>query len=1044
MGLVSSEFRQSIRGCLLFLSCCLLLSCGGGGGNAGLIGSNGGGNGGAGNGGNGGAGNGGAGNGGGIEGISVSAALVKGPVSGASCSLSEVVSTGTLGDALSTGTTAIAGIVDFGDGIDYQGLALISCNGGDYTDEATENIYQAPEMRALVEIDGSGDAAFAVTPLTEIAVQLAEDAGDLADAMSLFYPVVETAFGLVSQIEETLPIDITSSAATNTVEGQYAVALALISQMNDSTTGGLESLLESLVTDLSDGSFSTQTLDDMGHAIVAMASSPFASNMDIAAIDIVALRAGIPGVEDNPVAERPNILLIISDDQGIDASPEYDFTLDPPFTPNLSALAENGLVFENVWAAPSCAPTRAAMITGKHGVRTGVVSQPGDIDESEEIIFEFLARPEFESDYSMALFGKWGIGTNNNGMGMGTLAGVNDADPVLNGVPFYAGSETGNLNSYDNWELVVDAFDMEPVLDNNPDYATTEIRQQAQDWIADQDGPWFAWLAFNAPHAPFHWPDESLHTQGPIPDGGCEAAGMGGMGGANDSNERLCFKTMMEALDTEIGNLLDSIPEEERDNTIVIFTGDNGSPNGVRDGVAVPQGESKGSLNEGGIRVPMFVSGAGVTRQGERETRLATATDMYATIAELAGTGVTSIHDSLSLVGYFSDTDGEHRTHSYSDYTDDTRAGVLVGWTVRNQTHQLINENGSERLYALNPASLDHPRIGLNLAPEILHELRVEGAEIRGELGQISSGPLGLVRDITDASGDPEGDHILSVRASTCARFAQAYTASATNASDGAAHTGEVSISVANGLCTMGTNNVPNHDFQDQGDFANSFQAQTVTYDIPAAPEFAESITEVSLDKLQGVFLNGVKIDMFEAACLGVGTQTSGCDSGNPAEQGVSEIWRFDPLFAGNAFNVDSHNALTDASGAYHYHGDPHALYDDTGATESGVIGFAADGFPIFGSFVSDQGVIREVTSSYQLIEGNRPIININTADIGLYSQQPYDGSFRQDYEYVEGSGDLDECNGMVVDGIYGYYVTDGFPYTVGCYRGTPSPSFDN
>ena len=1007
MGLISPELGQSLRVLSVSFSCYLLLSCGGGGGGTSSTPAL------------------------PVEtGASVSATFVKGFVSGASCSLFEIVAMGIAGPVLSGGTTT-AGVVDFGDDIDYQGMALISCNGGNYIDEATGNSFNAPLMRSVVDIDSDGIFTFVVSPLTEIAVQLAEQTGDLGNALVMYYPLVEFAFGITSHIEATVPTDLNTALATNDAEGQYATALALISQMNESRLGDLTALLSDLADDLSDDSFSNETLDEMGHAILDLATAFISANLSDAAISALVANAGIPDVGDNPVAERPNILLIISDDQGIDGSPEYDFTMDPPNTPTLSGLATDGLVFENMWAAPSCAPTRAAIITGKHGINTGVVSQPGDIEDEDETLFEFLARPEFENDYSMALFGKWGIGPN----AMGNMGNAADADPILNGVPFYAGSEQGNLASYDSWELVIDTPDMNPVVDPNPDYSTTELRQLTEDWIADQDGPWFAWLAFNAPHGPFHWPDESLHTQGPAPAGGCEGGGMGNMGG--DSNERECQKAMMEALDTEVGNLLDSLSEEERENTIVIFTGDNGTPNAARDTIAVPNNQAKGSLNEGGIRVPFFVSGAGVTRQGERETRLATVTDLYATIAELTGTGVTSIHDSLSLAGYFSHSDGEHRAHSYSDYTDN---GV-VGWTVRNHSHQLLNENGSETLYQLDPDTLAHGMVGINSVPQILHELRVEGAEVRGELDQINSGPLGTVRDITHDADDHEGDHIFTVRASTCARFAEAYNASAINVRNGSTHNTAVSISVANGLCEMTTNNVPNHDFQDLNNFPNPFSAQNFSYDIPAAPEFAATETAVSLDRLQGVFLNGVRIDMFAAACLGVGNGTSQCNTDDPVEEGVSEIWRFDPLFAGNGFNADSHNAHTQPNGTYHYHGDPHALYDETGATESGLIGFAADGFPIFGSFISEQAVIREVTSSYQLIEGNRPFIDIPNS--GQYSQQPYDGSFRQDYEYVEGSGDLDECNGMVVDGIYGYYVTDGFPYIVGCYKGTPDPSFN-
>ena len=117
----------------------------------------------------------------------------------------------------------------------------------------------------------------------------------------------------------------------------------------------------------------------------------------------------------------------------------------------------------------------------------------------------------------------------------------------------------------------------------------------------------------------------------------------------------------------------------------------------------------------------------------------------------------------------------------------------------------------------------------------------------------------------------------------------------------------------------------------------------------------------------------------------------------------------------------------------YHYHGHPHALFDDSSV--STVVGFAADGFPIFSSYFDDNGTVRDAQPSFQLKAGARP-----TGD-----GQPggnYDGTYRDDYEYVAGSDDLHECNGMTLNGIYGYYVTDAFPYILSCFKGTADESF--
>ena len=136
-------------------------------------------------------------------------------------------------------------------------------------------------------------------------------------------------------------------------------------------------------------------------------------------------------------------------------------------------------------------------------------------------------------------------------------------------------------------------------------------------------------------------------------------------------------------------------------------------------------------------------------------------------------------------------------------------------------------------------------------------------------------------------------------------------------------------------------------------------------------------------------------------------------------------------------FGTDSHNAHTQPDGTYHYHGNPKALFGDDPSTPSPVIGFAADGFPIHGSYFSDGGTVRKATSSYRLKSNDRAAVG------GVNPGGVHDGTFVDDYEYAAGSGDLDECNGMSVGGRYGYYVTDTYPWVLGCFRGTLDTSFN-
>jgi len=107
------------------------------------------------------------------------------------------------------------------------------------------------------------------------------------------------------------------------------------------------------------------------------------------------------------------------------------------------------------------------------------------------------------------------------------------------------------------------------------------------------------WLAYVAPHSPFHLPPEDLHTQDLSGD-------------ANDirDNPRDYYLAAVEAMDTEIGRLLDAMPADTLDNTMIVFIGDNGTPRSVIDVAAFERTHGKGSLYEGGMRVPLVVAGS--------------------------------------------------------------------------------------------------------------------------------------------------------------------------------------------------------------------------------------------------------------------------------------------------------------------------------------------------------------------------------------------------------------------------------------------------
>ena len=208
----------------------------------------------------------------------------------------------------------------------------------------------------------------------------------------------------------------------------------------------------------------------------------------------------------------------------------------------------------------------------------------------------------------------------------------------------------------------------------------------AIDWIDGQAQPWFMWLAYVAPHSPFHLPPAALHTQT-----------LSGTAADIAANPRAYYLAAIEAMDTEIGRLLGTLTEAELDNTIILYIGDNGTPRQVVDGSVYGNG-SKGSLTEGGLRVPMVVSGAGVTRQNVRETALINSSDFFATIANLAGSSVTAVEDSESFKSLLSNAEADQRDYIYSDFEADS----VSGWAIRNQQYKLITTlDGQMQLYDL-------------------------------------------------------------------------------------------------------------------------------------------------------------------------------------------------------------------------------------------------------------------------------------------------------------------------------------------------------
>ena len=367
-----------------------------------------------------------------------------------------------------------------------------------------------------------------------------------------------------------------------------------------------------------------------------------------------------------PTAESPNILFIIADDLGKDAINGFSEGSIKPNTPNIDAIRNNGISFSNFWTNPTCTPTRASIITGKYGYRTGVKGVGDELSISETTLQQYIST-QTNNKYASAIVGKWHLSGNNSTI-----------NPEIFGIDYYAGLVRGAVDNYYQWQL-----NESGTTSQNTTYITEAFTDLSIDWINQQSKPWFMWLAYTAPHTPFHAPPSNMHSQGNLPTYN------------NELDPIPYYMAAIEAMDFQIGRLLDNIPEDERNNTLIIFIGDNGTPNQVAQS-PYSSSKVKETLYQGGINVPMLISGNSVSRTGI-DNNLIVSTDLFATIAEISGSSTNEINDSKSFKSLLSQS-GNIREYQYSELVD----GADDEWTISNGKYKLIvNSVGMEELYDL-------------------------------------------------------------------------------------------------------------------------------------------------------------------------------------------------------------------------------------------------------------------------------------------------------------------------------------------------------
>ncbi len=329
---------------------------------------------------------------------------------------------------------------------------------------------------------------------------------------------------------------------------------------------------------------------------------------------------------------RPNIILIITDDQGYGPVGRHGHPWIK--TPSLDELYDGSVRFTRFLVSPTCSPTRSALMTGRHPMKNGVTHT---ILERERMTLQATTLPQVlkSSGYTTGIFGKWHLGDeepyqpHKRGFDEAFIHGAGGIGQAYN-----CSCADAPGNKY---------FD--PVIRHNGSFVKTEgfctdiFFTAAMGWIKkvkDKDAPFFTYITTNAPHGPFIAPPKNTKRFTDLGFGERQAG----------------FYGMIENIDENVGRLLANLGKWKLfDNTLIIFMSDNGMTGGGSGRLGQPLGKLtdgtkmlpynagmkglKGSADEGGVRVPFFVRWDGHIEPGRDVNRIAAHIDILPTLAAL-------------------------------------------------------------------------------------------------------------------------------------------------------------------------------------------------------------------------------------------------------------------------------------------------------------------------------------------------------------------------------------------------------------------------
>jgi arylsulfatase A-like enzyme len=329
---------------------------------------------------------------------------------------------------------------------------------------------------------------------------------------------------------------------------------------------------------------------------------------------IIVLLLGSVACAQNKVSKKPNIIVILTDDQGW-ADVGFNGATDIP-TKNLDKLASEGVVFSNGYVShPYCSPSRAGLLTGRYQARFGHdcnMPYEGENDASigtplsEKMISEALK----EEGYRTSAIGKWHVGDHP------------DLYPTAQGFDHWFGFPGGGMNYWGEAKNDINTVYRNGIAVDEKEltYLTDDFTEEAIDFITKKDKkPFFIYLAYNAPHAPDHATKKYLEKTKHI-----EYAG------------RSVYAAMVNAVDENVGKIDSTlIANKMKENTIIVFLSDNGGR--ITHADNRPFRGHKGMLFEGGIKVPFFITWPKKIKGNQRYNNVISSLDLFPTFLNAAG-----------------------------------------------------------------------------------------------------------------------------------------------------------------------------------------------------------------------------------------------------------------------------------------------------------------------------------------------------------------------------------------------------------------------